>query len=89
MGREQFVASWSAAVRDRGSLTGFEIADAGQIDLGFIPGLEEVPQAQFVAFLELAFSSPTVPLDDEKAFTIGAVLVQEAGQIRLGALHAR
>lgn len=88
-GREQFVASWRDAVRDRGPFTGFEVSDAGKIDLGFIPGLEEVPQSQFVAFLEIAFSSPDVPIEDRQAFAIGAVLLDEGGQVRLGALHSR
>jgi hypothetical protein len=87
--RDQFVASWRDAIRDRGPFTGFEVANAGQIDLGFIPGLEETPQSQFVAFLEIAFSSPDVPLDDDKAFTVGVVLLDEGGQVRLGALHLR
>ncbi|MDB4954976.1 MAG: hypothetical protein JWO36_2545 [Myxococcales bacterium] len=87
--REPFVTSWRDALRDRGPLTGFEVSNAGQIDLGFIPGLEETPQDQFVAFIELAFSSPTVPLDDEKVFTVGLVLLDEGGSIRVGALHAR
>lgn len=85
--REQFVASWSYAVR--GPLTGFEVANSGQIDLGFIPGLEDVPQEQFVAFLEIAFSSPGVPLEDPKAFVIAVVLLDEGGHVRLGAIHTR
>jgi hypothetical protein len=87
--REQFVASWRNMVRDRGPFTGFDVANAGSIDIGFIPGLEDVPQAQFVAFLEITFSSPEIPLDHDKAFIIGAVMLEDAGQIRLGALHAR
>ena len=85
----QFIASWRDAVRDRGPFTSFAIANAGHIDLGFIPGLEEVPQSEFVAFLEIAFSSPKIPLDDDQAFTVGAVLLDHGGKIRLGALHAR
>ena len=88
-GYEQFVASWRDAVRDRGPFTGFEVSNAGEINLGFIPGLEELPQAQFVAFLAIAFSSSLIPLGDAKAFTIGAVLLDDGGKVRLGALHAR
>jgi hypothetical protein len=87
--REQFVESWQTVVRYRGPFTGFEVANAGKIDLGFIPGLEEVPQSQFVAFLEIAFSSPEIPIEDKQAFTIGVVLLDESGQVRLGALHSR
>ena len=87
--RESFVRTWQDATRERGPLTGFEVNDAGNIDLGFIPGLEEVPQASFVAFLEIAFSTPNVPLTADNAFAIGAILLAEGGTIRLGALHAR
>lgn len=87
--RAQFVASWRDAIRDRGPFTGFEVSNAGEIDLGFIPGLEELPQAQFVAFLAISFSSPAIPLGDAKAFTVGAVLLDEGDQVRLGALHTR
>jgi hypothetical protein len=87
--REQFVVSWSDAVKDRVPLTGFSVAEAGEIELAFIPGLEDVPQEQFVAFLQIAFSSPEIPLDDERAFTIGAVLLEHEGKPRLGALHAQ
>jgi hypothetical protein len=86
---EGFVASWSQAVRERGPLTGYEVSNAGPIDLGFIPGLEEVPQSSFVAFVEIVFSTPSVPLDDERAFAVGAILLDDAGSLRLGALHAR
>jgi hypothetical protein len=85
--RAQFAGRWRDAVKGRGPFTGYEVARAGEIDLGFIPGLEETPQSQFVAFLEIVFSSPGVGLDDDKAFTIGAVLLDEDGQVRLGALH--
>ena len=87
--RESFVSTWRDATRERGPLTGFEVNDAGQIDLGFIPGLEEVPQSSFVAFLEIAFSTPTVPLTADNAFAIGAILLDDGGTLRLGAMHAR
>lgn len=87
--RTQFEASWREVTRERGPFTGFELSDAGQIDVGFIPGLEAVPQAEFVAFVELAFSSPGVALDDKKAFTVGAVLLDQGGEVRIGALHTR
>ncbi len=87
--RDRFEASWSEAVADYRPLTGFEVSDYGPIDLAFIPGLEEVPQAQFVAFVEITFSSVDVPLDHEHAFTIGVVLLDQAGELRVGALHAR
>jgi len=82
---DRFVASWRDAVDGRGPFTGFEISNAGDIDLAFIPSLEDVPQAKFVAFLEIAFSNP----QQEDAFTIGAVLLTDGGQVRVGALHAR
>jgi len=88
-GCAQFEASWRDAVRDRGPFTGYEVANVGQIDVGFIPGLEEVPQSQFVAFLEIAFSSPHVPLDDPKVFAVGVVLLDHGGEIRVGAIHTR
>src|SRR5688572_21254313 len=47
---KQFESSWREAARERGPFTGFEASNAGEIDLGFIPGLESVPQEQFVAF---------------------------------------
>ena len=87
--RAKFADQWSQVVAARGPFTTFEVSDAGPIDLGFIPGLEDVPQEQFVAFLELAFGSPNVPIDDEKAFAVGLVILDEGGQLRLGALHAR
>jgi hypothetical protein len=86
---DAFVGTWANAVRERGPLIGFEVSNAGPIDLGFIPGLEEVPQQSFVAFVEIVFSTPSVPLDDEKAFAVGAILLDDAGALRLGALHAR
>jgi hypothetical protein len=87
--RGQFIARWTEALDERGPLTGFEVDNVGHIDLGFIPGLEDVPQEQFAAFLELAFSTPDVPLDDEKAFVVGVVLLDHQGAIRLGAIHTR
>jgi hypothetical protein len=86
---DAFVGTWSHAVRERGPLTGFEVSNAGPIDLGFIPGLEEVPQQSFVAFVEIVFSTPSVPLDDDRAFAVAAILLDDAGALRLGALHAR
>jgi hypothetical protein len=88
-GRERFEASWRDALTDRTPLTGFEVADAGAIEVHFVPGLEDVAQAKFVAFLAITFSSPDVALDDPRAFTVGAVLLDEDGEVRLGALHVR
>ena len=87
--RAQFESSWRDATRDRGPFTGFEASNVGEIDLGFIPGLEEVPQEQFVAFIEVAFSSPGFKIEDKKAFVVGAVLLDQNGAIRIGALHTR
>ena len=87
--RDSFCARWRKVALERGPFTGFEVANAGQIDLGYIPGLEDVPQSQFVAFLQIAFSSPTVPIEDEKAFAIGVVLLQDGNTVKIGALHAR
>jgi len=87
---QRFSESWRDAVQDRGgTLTGFEVNNAGNIDLQYIPGLEEVPQDQFVAFLEIAFSTPDVPLDQEKAFAVAVVLLDEGKGPRVGAIHAR
>jgi hypothetical protein len=85
--RDTFASGWADSIRDRGPLTGFEISNAGQLEVGYIPGLEEVSQSDFAGFLELVFSSPNIALDDDRAFTIGAVLLHEDGQVRLGALH--
>ena len=85
--RETFERQWSDAVKERGPLTGFSITNAGQIDIGFVPGLEEVPQADFEAMVQIAFSSPDIPLEDEKAFTIAVVLLDDNGDPRIGALH--
>lgn len=87
--RDRFESSWTDAAEPHRPLTGFEISDLGPIDLAFIPGLEEVPQAQFVAFVELAFSGVDVAVDDEKAFTVGVVLLDHDGALRIGAIHAR
>lgn len=87
--KETFVERWTQAITERGGLTEFEVSNAGAIDLQYVPGLEDVPQSQFVAFIEIVFASPTVPLSDEKAFAVGAVLLFDDGQLRIGALHAR
>jgi hypothetical protein len=87
--RDRFEANWRQLVDDRGPLTTFEVHDAGSIDLHFIPGLEEVPQAQFAAFLEIAFSSPAASLEAGGALTIGVVLLERDGRLQLGAIHAR
>ncbi len=86
---EEFVATWRDALADRMPFTGFDVSDIGQIDLAFIPGLEEVPQERFVAFLELTFSSPNVTLDDPTALVIAAVVLDQQGDLRIGALHTR
>ena len=85
--RATFENRWADAVRDRGPLTGFSITNAGQIDIGFIPGLEEVPQADFEAMVQITFSSPNIPLEDEKAFTIAVVLLDDNGTTLIGAMH--
>jgi hypothetical protein len=85
--RDVFDARWRDAVKERVPFTGFAISDAGEIDLAYIPGLEDTPQEQFVAFLEIAFSTASVPLDDKAAFTVAAVLLDDDGVLRLGALH--
>lgn len=87
--RDRFEDSWADAVSDRRPLTGFQITDLGPIELAFIPGLEEVPQAKFVAFVEISFSSVEIPVGDERAFTVGVVLLEHEGGLRIGALHAR
>ena len=87
--REAFCARWRDVALARGPFTGFNVSNAGHIDLGYIPGLEEVPQSQFVAFLTITFSSPSVPLDDDKAFAVGVVLLQDRGVVKIGAIHAR
>lgn len=85
----RFADEWRDAIRDRGPLTGFEVSNAGPIDLEYIPGLEEVPQSEFVAFAEVVFSSPDVPLDHDKAFTVGVVLLDVDHKPRIGAIHVR
>jgi hypothetical protein len=87
--REAFVDRWTEAIAERGGLTAFEVSNAGNIDLQYVPGLEDVPQSMFVAFIEIVFGSPTIPLENEKAFTVGAVLLFDDGQLRIGAIHAR
>jgi hypothetical protein len=87
--RETFAARWREVILERGPLTGFEVSNVGHIDLGFIPGLEDTPQEAFVAFLEVAFSTPVVPLDDDKAFVVGVVLLDEGGTTKLGAIHTQ
>ena len=86
---ERFEARWAEAVHRYGVLTGYDVSDVGPIELAFIPGLEEVPQSQFVAFLEISFSSPEVALGDDKAFTVGVVLLDYLGELRIGAIHLR
>jgi hypothetical protein len=86
--RESFEQSWRATIGDR-VLTGFSITDAGGIDLGYVPGLEEVDQDDFVGFAQITFSTPDSKLEDDKAFAIAAVLLDHDGTVRLGALHAR
>jgi hypothetical protein len=87
--REAFVERWDEAIKERGGLTGFEVSNAGNIDLQYVPGLEDVPQSQFVAFIEIVFATPTVGLENDEAFTIGAVLLFDDGQLRIGAVHAQ
>jgi hypothetical protein len=83
---DRFVTSWHDAVKQKGPFTSFEVSNAGDIDLAFVPSLEEIPQDQFVGFLEISFANAS----QEDAFTIGAVLVEDdSGQVRIGALHAR
>jgi len=84
--RSRFVEDWAKTIGERGPLTGFEVSNAGEIELHYVPGLEEVPQSEFVAFAEIVFSSPEVPLDHDKAFTVGVVFL--AGP-RVGAIHVR
>ena len=85
--RTRFETQWRDAVRDRGPLTGFQVTNAGSIDIQYIPGLEEVPQADFEAMVQITFSSPKVPLHDEKAFTVAVVLLDDNGDTRIGAIH--
>jgi hypothetical protein len=87
--RDRFESSWVDAAEPHRPLTGFQISNLGQIDLAFIPGLEEVPQSQFVAFAEIRFSGIDLPVEDEKAFTVGVVLLDHDGALRVGAIHAR
>jgi hypothetical protein len=86
---EVFASRWRDVLRERVPLTGFRVADAGPIEIQFIPGLEEVSQELFVAFLQITFSSPDVPLDDQRAYVVGAVLLEHGKRVALGALHAQ
>jgi len=86
--RDAFDATWRGTIGER-VLTGFTITDAGHIDLGYVPGLEEVSQDDFVGFAQITFSMPDVKVSDERAFSIAAVLLDHNGKVRLGALHAR
>jgi hypothetical protein len=86
--RDAFVARWVDIVGDR-ELATYEVVDAGPIDLHFIPGLEDTPQDQFVAFLEIAFGTADIPVEHDRAFVVGAVLLDIDGHTLLGALHAR
>lgn len=86
--RDAFVERWNQAIAERGALKTFEVSNAGYIDLQYVPGLEDVPQHQFVAFLEIVFGTDALPLDNEKAFAVGAVLLFDE-QLRIGAIHAR
>ena len=87
--REAFVDRWLEAARARGPFTSYEVSNAGDIDLAFIPGLEEISQEQFAAFIEITFATPAIPIEDDKAFAVAVVLLHEDGEVRLGALHAR
>lgn len=87
--RDAFVMSWQNTLHDYLPLTGFRVVDAGQIELGYIPGLEEVSQGDFVAFLQITFSNPDHGLDAEGAFVVGVVLLDHDGAVRVGALHAQ
>jgi hypothetical protein len=87
--RVQFESRWRDTLGSRGTLTGFDVASAGAIELAFIPGLEHVAQEHFRVFIEIAFSTPEIPLDDERAFIIGVVFVDDGGATKLGAIHTR
>ena len=87
--RDAFAASWRDAVVDHLPFTGFEISNPGPIDMGFIPGLEDVPQDQFAGFLEIVFSSPDIAFDSPAAFLVGIVLLDDRGSLRIGAIHAQ
>lgn len=87
--RDRFVDRWRQTIDERRGLTGFEVSNAGHIDLQYIPGLEDVPQSQFAAFVEIVFSAPDVPLDHEAAFAVGVVVLDVDRQLRIGAIHAR
>ena len=89
MSLARFVETWGEAVASRGPLIGYELSNAGAIDLQYVPGLEDVRQESFFAFVEIVFSSPAIPLDNEKAFAIGIVLLHGDDGPRIGAIHAR
>ena len=82
---DRFVSRWRDAVAGLGPFPSFEVSNAGDIDLAFVPSLEDVPQSAFRGFLEISFANATQP----EAFTIGAVLLEVGGNVRIGALHAR
>lgn len=87
--RDGFEAMWADAAERYRPLTGFRISDFGPIELAYIPGLEEVPQDQFDSFVEIRFSSVDRPYEDEKAFTIAVVMIEQDGALQIGAIHAR
>jgi hypothetical protein len=87
--REQFESRWRTAARQHLPFTSFAVANAGYIELGFIPGLEDVPQDRFAAFLEIEFASPEAALGTEDAFVVGCVLLHEGGALKIGAIHTQ
>ena len=86
---EQFETRWRSAAQDHLPFTSFAIANAGHIELAFIPGLEEVPQDQFAAFLEIQFSSPRAARGSDDVFVVGCVLLQRDGKLEIGAIHTQ
>lgn len=87
--RVQFESQWRDTLGSRGTLTGFEVSSAGNIELAFIPGLEHVSQDHFRVFIEIAFATPDIPLEDERAFAIAVVFVDDGGATKLAAIHTR
>lgn len=81
----RFVTRWRDAVAGVAPFTSFAVSNAGNIELAFVPSLEDIPQKQFAGFLEITFANPT----QEDAFTIGAVLIAQGGKVLVAALHAR